>query len=723
MAKLKHLATTERATQVVLTSQDWNAANSKLLQNLYVQCEIIRVFEETLLNLSKRGLVHGPAHSSIGQEGAAVGSAAALGIHDGVNGTHRGHHQFLAKSLSFLKPDGFTTAEVELEDEVHDLITKTFAEIMGLKIGFNGGRGGSMHLQWLEAGALGTNAIVGGGVPLAAGNAWAQKHESFDGDVTVTYFGDGAFNIGSTLETMNLAAAWDLPLCFFIENNGYAVSTAIEDVVGESTLALRGPGFGIKSWQVDGMDPLAVYHVQKEAREHMMAGKGPTLIEAKTYRYFHQSGHFTGSAFGYRTKEEESMWRKKDPIDKLAIELEKRGLLSHEQRQSRRKDLENQFRLITEELLCFPEGQGSSPQIREELWPDVSELSAHVVSDVSDFVATPPQTARKEKKKFIKVISETLHRRMDQNDSIVVLGEDVHRLKGGTNGATRGLAEDFPDRTLGTPISEAAFTGFAGGLAMTGAYRPVIEYMYPDFLWVAADQAFNQIGKARSMYGGSCTMPVVLRTKIAMGTGYGSQHSMDPAGIFAAHPGWRIVAPSSAEDYIGLFNTAISIDDPVLVIEHVDLYSTDQNVPEGDRDFSLPIGEAVIRREGSELTILSYLNMVGIAEDVVDDVGLDAEIIDLRWLDLNSIDWDAISRSVEKTGHLMIIEQGALGTSYGAWLSDEAQRRFADVLAAPVLRVTGALATPPVSKILESAANASHIDVKNALLTFKEGNY
>src|SRR5699024_2539291 len=189
-------------------------------------------------------------------------------------------------------------------DELTEFIHRTLGEILGLSAGFSGGRGGSMHLQWTEAGALGTNAIVGGGVPLAAGNAWAQRHDALsrasatddgaspDMGVTVTYFGDGASNIGSTLETFNLAAAWKLPLCFFLENNLYAVSTSVDDVTGESNLALRGPGFGIRSWQVDGMDPLAVYLAQQAAVKHMRAGHGPTLIEARTYRFFHQNGPF-----------------------------------------------------------------------------------------------------------------------------------------------------------------------------------------------------------------------------------------------------------------------------------------------------------------------------------------------------------------------------------------------------------------------------------------------
>ena len=147
--------------------------------------------------------------------------------------------------------------------------------------------------------------------------------------------------------------------------------------------------------------------------------------------------------------------------------------------------------------------------------------------------------------KFIEVVADVMDRRMETDPSVVVLGEDVHRLNGGTNGATRGLKEKYPDRVLGTPISENAFTGLGGGLALDGRFKPVVEFMYADFMWVAADQLFNQIGKARHMFGGDDDVPFVLRSKVAMGTGYGSQHSMDPAGIFATAAGWRIVAPST----------------------------------------------------------------------------------------------------------------------------------------------------------------------------------
>ena len=306
---------------------------------------------------------------------------------------------------------------------------------------------------------------------------------------------------------------------------------------------------------------------------------------------------------------------------------------------------------------------------------------------------------------------------METDDRVVVMGEDVHRLSGGTNGATKGLAEAFPGRVLGTPISENAFTGLGGGVALDGRFRPVVELMYADFMWVAADQLFNQIGKARHMYGGDGAVPFVLRSKVAMGTGYGSQHSMDPAGIFATAPGWRIVAPSTPFDYVGLMNTALRLDDPVVVLEHVDLYASSGDGPVDDFDYCIPVGKAAVRRHGSDVTVLSYLAMTAYVLEAVEQVGtVDAEVVDLRWLDRASIDWDTIGASIRKTNRVLIAEQGPTGTSYGGWLADEIQRRFFDWLDHPVERVTGGEASPSISKVLERAAMARSDEVAAKLL-------
>src|SRR5690348_9123385 len=328
MPRVRRLTPAAEWNELSTTAADWKAADPALLATMLGQLHLIRAFEETVLELAGEVLVHGPAHSSIGQEGGAVGSIVGLRSSDAVNGSHRGHHQFLAKALTHVTK-GSLALDALVTPEVAEVLRRTLAEILGLAQGYCGGRGGSMHLQWFEAGALGTNAIVGGGVPMATGNAWAQDHSSSgpDGtDLTVTYFGDGAANIGSVLESLNLASAWRLPVCFFIENNGYAVSTTAEEATGEPRLSARALGFGIPSWRVDGMDPLAVHLVMQQAAERLRAGDGPVVIEALVYRFFHQNGPYPGSAFGYRTKEEEAAWRARDPLDRVAREMTRLGL-------------------------------------------------------------------------------------------------------------------------------------------------------------------------------------------------------------------------------------------------------------------------------------------------------------------------------------------------------------------------------------------------------------
>jgi 2-oxoisovalerate dehydrogenase E1 component len=710
MPKRRRLETGQDWVELTTTAQDWKDADPQLLTGMLAELHLIRAFEEAVLELAGEGLVHGPAHSSIGQEGGAVGSIIGLRSADGVTGSHRGHHQFLAKALTHLSGGQFDLGSL-VSPEVQALLQRTLAEILGLAQGFSGGRGGSMHLQWLEAGALGTNAIVGGGVPFAAGNAWAQKHSGTT-DLTVSYFGDGSSQIGSVLESMNLAAAWKLPLAFFIENNLYAVSTNVDEVVADTRLSVRGQGFGIPGWRVDGMDPLAVHLAMTEANERLRAGLGSAVVEAEVYRFFHQNGPYPGSAFGYRTKDEEAQWRTRDPLVRVATELTKLKLVTAETVESVRAQAQAAMSAAVGALLeADPESPGKR-RIRPELWPDRGFVDVGIRGDGAELTALsaadPLEHAGSWRDlKFVDAVAAVMDRRMETDARIVVMGEDVHRLAGGTNGATKGLAKKFgPDRVLGTPISENAFVGLGGGLALDGRFRPVVEFMYPDFMWVAADQVFNQIGKARHMFGGDNRMPLVLRTKVAMGSGYGSQHLMDPAGIFATSPGWRIVAPSNAADYVGLMNAALALEDPVLVIEHVDLYGQADRVPDGDLDYILAPGKAALRREGSDVTVISYLSMVGHSLEAIDQLGVDADLIDLRWLDRASLDWETIGESIRKTNNVLIVEQGARGTSYGGWLADELQRRFFDWLDQPIQRVTGGEASPSISKVLERAAIA-----------------
>ena len=719
MAKKNLLIPLEPWVEVTITKSDWEKADPALLATMLGQLHLIRAFEETVLELAGEGLVHGPAHSSIGQEGGAVGSGLSLRPTDAVNGSHRGHHQFLAKALGYVAPDGLDLQTLVSAD-IQNVLQRTMAEILGLAQGFCKGRGGSMHLQWHEAGALGTNAIVGGGVPLAAGNAYAQSLSGTT-DMTVTYFGDGAVNIGSVLESMNLTAAWDIPLIFFIENNLYAVSTTVEEATRESRLSGRGVGFGIPSFRVDGMDPLAVYLTMQKAEAYTRAGKGPVVIEAEVYRFFHQNGAFPGSAFGYRSKEEEESWRARDPLTLVANQMKSLGLINDEVEALVRSQAQEAMARAAAELVeQDPEAKPGVRRIKPALWPEPGFVDVGVRGDLSELAGARLQERAQyqgelEDVRFVDAVAAVMDRNMEQDSRILILGEDIHNLKGGTNGATKGLSEKYPERILGTPISENAFTGLGGGLALDGRYRPVVEFMYPDFMWVAADQVFNQIGKARHMFGGESAVPLVLRTKVAMGSGYGSQHLMDPAGIFATAPGWRIMAASNPYDYVGMMNAALACDDPVLMIEHVDLYLTKGQIPVGDLDYQIPYGTANIVRPGTEMTVLTYMSMVNHSQEALERTGIDAELVDLRFLDRASLDWDTVGESIRKTNNVLIVEQGAQGTSYGGWLADEIQRRFFDYLDQPVERVTGSVASPSISKVLERAAIARTEEVEAGL--------
>lgn len=700
--------------EVRSTPADWDALGAAPLRDMLSLQHMVRAFEETVLELDGQGLVHGPAHVSIGQEGGAVGALTDARSSDMITGSHRGHHQFLVKCLRHLHPDGLDLMR-GIDAPVQEFLRRTLAEIMGLSDGYCHGRGGSMHLRWAEAGAMGTNAIVGGGVPIAAGLAWAKRRQG-RGDVAFTFFGDGAMNIGAVCETLNLAALWKLPLCFFVENNGYAVSTTLAEETRETRLSSRGGAYGMPAYRVDGMDPLAVRLATHLALQTMREGGGPTLIEAEVYRYLHHSGALPGSAFGYRTKEEEARWRERDPIERTAREGIQRGWVNADDHAAMRQQAQQAARQAAAALTEEVDGKR---RIVPALWPAVEFRDAGLRGDLSEFAdarfeeletATGPVGDIR----FVDAVAQVMTRNMERDERVFVMGEDVHRLKGGTNGATRGLADRFGDRVIGTPIAEQGFLGLAGGVAGEGSYRPVVELMYADFSLVAADQAFNQIAKARHMFGGDAPMPLVLRTKCAIGTGYGSQHSMDPAGLYSMWPGWRIVAPSTPFDYVGLMNSALRCQDPVLVIEHVALYNSTGQGPTQDFDYCIPLGRAKVVRPGTVFTVLTYLAMTPLAVRVADEMGLDVEVIDLRSLDRAGIDWETISASVRKTHNAVVLEQGPLTTSYGAMLADEVQRHLFDELDQPVVRIHGAESAPSVSKVLERAAVVGAEEIRAA---------
>ncbi len=317
--------------------------------------------------------------------------------------------------------------------------------------------------------------------------------------------------------------------------------------------------------------------------------------------------------------------------------------------------------------------------------------------------------------KYVTAASETIAAAMDRDPTIVVMGEDAHQMRGGVSGFTKGALERWPQRILPMPIAENGFTGVALGAALNGL-RPIVEIMFGDFCFTAADQIVNGVGKVRHMFGGGFPVPLVLRVRISPHTGYGSQHSGDPSALFGMFPGWRIVMPTTAFDYIGLMNSALRCDDPVVVFEHVAFYQREFEVPAGDREFCIPFGSARVVREGGACTVLATSVMVQHALEAAEECGIDAEVIDLRNLDHHGMDWETIGRSIKKTNRVLIAEQTARRLSMGATWCAEIQERFFDYLDHEILRVSGGLAAPTVSAPLNRAALGAREGIRDTMM-------
>ena len=672
---------------------------------------LINKFEHRLLDLKNKDLVWGPVHSSVGQEAVAAAIIAGIGKEDKITGSHRAHHQFLSKALDYILDEKWDPVKEDLPEDAGEAVNKTLAEIMGLAPGYCGGRGGSMHLRYKEAGILGTNAIVAGGIPLATGAAYAEKFNN-TGNVVVCFFGDGAANQGAFHEALNLAGIWRLPIVYVVENNEYAVGTACSDATAACDISLRASSYNMCGKIVDGNDVTAMFYAMAETAEDIRKGKGPCILEVKCYRHYHHAGDTPGSAFGYRDKEEEQEWLEKDAMKLFPEQLVKAKLLKKEEVES----LEAKAEQTVEQALDYCTADNRS-KVNESLWPDPATASEGMRSSGKELEGIE----YKEKEdftnfteiKYSDAIAQVTGRWMEKDETVIEFGEEIANFGGGAYGATKELPSLYPDRIVNTPISEAGFVGLGCGAAMSGL-KAIVEIMFPDFSLVAADQLFNQIAKARHMYGGTTDLPLIARTRIATGCGYGGQHSMDPVGLFYQFSGWRLVAPSNSFDYIGLFNTAMRSLDPVVFLEHHSLYTQKFPVPEGDLDYCVPFDKAKLVHEGEDITVVTYLSMVGRMEALKKELesrGVTFDLIDLRTLDIPGVDYETIGNSLKKTGAVVVVEQAAGGQSIGERINAQITERFFDELDAPPGVLTSLNVPNSVSKVLEAAAMISDDEI------------
>lgn len=718
MVNTKNLKLDFDCKRIEVEQSDYKNTDPNLLAQMAFEIFLIREFEKTLLKLSADNAVHGPVHTSIGEEACAAGAMAALRKTDKITSTHRAHHHYLAKVISYYFEKDFNPIAQEIPKEVNEQVTTLMAEVMGLSTGCCGGRGGSMHLQNAEVGIVGTNAIVAGGIPCATGAAFALKYNK-SRDVIICFLGDGAVNQGSFHEAVNLAAIWKLPIIYFIENNQYAVATSIDKATAIKDLSIKASGYGLSGRIFDGMNPLAVMLATQQAVDYVRNGNGSIVIEAKCYRFYHHAGPTPGSSYGYRSKQEEKQWQRQDPHIAFPKKLIDAGIFSQDQIEQLRTKAVN---IIKDAVAHCTKSEAGKLFVKDELWPKLESLRIGLRSDGGEFEGITFNEKegffRFQSLSYVEAIAAVTGRHLEKDERVFVLGEEVASFGGGPYGATKSLPAKYPDRVLNTPISESGFSGLAGGAAISGL-RPIVEIMFPDFALVAADQLFNQIGKLRHIYGNSIEMPIVVRTRIAIGCGYGGQHSMDPVGLFALWSGWRILAPSNAFDYIGLFNSAMQCKDPVLMFEHHSLYPVKADVPENNLDYFVQMGKAKTIKSGNDVTILCYCSTVPLVVQSAKDLeaeGISAEVIDLRTLSLVDIDYETIGNSLKKTGILVTVEQAPASMSIGPNIACQCQKRFFDYLDGPVLTIAGADVPVPVSRVLEAAALPTVESVKETII-------
>jgi len=645
----------------------------------------IRALENNIAILLGKAVLKGASHLYAGQEAVAVGAVGALRDDDMVTSTHRGHGHAHAHGDKAAK-----TAEAKQEH-----FNKMMAEVLGRSGGYCKGKGGSMHIADVAHGNLGATGIVGGNIPVAVGAALAQKLKGSD-RVVLCFFGDGASNTGNFHEALNMASLWDLPVVFVVENNMYAMSVPWAKASKLPDIADRACAYGIPGEVVDGMDVLAVRGAVARAAERARHGEGPTLIEAKTYRWY---GHSHSDPRTYRTREEEAEWKQRDPITVLRENLQAIGLLS----EAEFEELDNRVKEKLAQAMAYSEA--SSEPSPEEVYTDVYAPSKFTRADV-EAERLLRQRVRSDPNmraiSYAQALQEAMREEMLRDERVFIFGEDVG-LYGGAYGATRGLAEEFGEwRVLDTPISEATVGGAAVGAAMAGM-RPVAEIMYVDFTPLAMDQIANQGAKNRYMFGGKTSVPMVIRTEGGAGRAIAAHHSQSLESLWTHFPGIYVVMPATPYDAKGLLKAAIRDDNPVMFIEHKMLYKEKGPVPE--EDYIIPLGVADVKREGKDVTLVTYSRMVLRALEAAETLaqeGIDVEVIDLRTL--KPLDIETVVNSVKKTGRLVGVTEAYENTSFINEVMAQVNELAFDWLDAPMVRVAAANVPVPRAEVLEDIA-------------------